>query len=110
MSENSDRPEHAINHTVVVADNLAAWFRNTRFPQTNIAVDFADLFAAARRSEALLARLMSMHTDDRSEAEQALAYVGELHAWLFGEIKHHLEELEHAWPALEAHFEKLAPE
>ena len=110
MSERPDPPEHAINHTVEVADNLAAWFRNTRFPQTDIAVDFADLIAAARESEALLSRLMSLHMDDRSEAEQALACVGELHAWLFGEIKHHLEELERAWPDLEAHLEKLVPE
>ena len=110
MSENSDRSEHTTIHTVVLADNLAAWFRNTGFPQTDIAVDFADNIAAAWRVEELLPRLMSLRTDDGSEAAQALACVGELHAWLFGEMKHHLEELEHAWPALEAHFEKLAPE
>ncbi len=110
MSENSGRPEHGINHTVILADNLAAWLRDTGFPQTNIAVDFADIIAAARRVEELLPRLVSLHTDDGNDAEQALACVGKLHAWLFGEMKHHLEELEHAWPALEAHFEKLAPE
>jgi hypothetical protein len=57
---------------------------------------------AAKRVEGAVQSLLSLNPGDRAHAETVIDKLGELHAWLFTEMKPHLEELEAAWSSIEA--------
>lgn len=92
------------------AARLSRWLGDAGFPQPDIAVDFVDVIDAAAHIQELLVRVTELGHDGGSDADQALACLGEIEVWLFGEMKHHLRNLERAWPALQAHLERLAPD
>lgn len=93
-----------------LAGRLGAWLREAGVEQSEVAVDFADTVMAGRSVEAILSRLVSLRPESPQDGEEALRLLGELHTWIFGEMKFHIQELERAWPRLEEKLGELAPD
>lgn len=78
---------------------LAAGVRNAK-RRSSIAVDLADLFAAATTAKRGLNRLLRLDPASVSGADRGLAIATELEAWLFTELKNHSRSLEREWPKI----------
>lgn len=76
---------------------------------TGAGVDFADSVAAGKQVEKLLLQLLTLNTSDPMEARQVRSILGELHVWLFGELRPHLDHLEQVWEKLEDGIHLVAP-
>lgn len=86
---------------VALASQLSAWFRRAGVQHTELAVDVADLLYAARKVEGAVQELLRLDLTERDHVERAVDELGNMHAWLFTEIKPHLEDLEAGWSSIE---------
>ncbi|MET0395796.1 MAG: hypothetical protein ABW277_03120 [Longimicrobiaceae bacterium] len=105
MSNNSDH----VAATLDLTNRLTSWLRSAGVKDSEMAVDFADILSAARHIEEILTQLLTVEPTRPEGADEALSHLGKLHVWLFGEMKHHLLELEDVWPRLENRLVELAP-
>lgn len=103
-------PEDEARETVELARRIRAWLVEIDAHTTGAGVDFADAIAAAKEIEALVLRLLSLRTSDVAQAREARSILGELYAWLFGELRPHLNHLEQVWEKLEDALAVRAPE
>jgi hypothetical protein len=94
---------------VAFANRLATWLHTANVGTTEMSVDFSDIVSASRFVQAELEQLMKLDIHQPDQAATALDCLGRLHAWLFTEIKHHIEELEKTWPGLEGRVAALTP-
>jgi hypothetical protein len=94
---------------VAFANRLARWLHAANVPTTEMSVDFADVISAARAVQQDLEELMTLDVRQPDQADAALDCLGRIHAWLFTEIKHHVQEIENAWPELEERIAALTP-
>lgn len=74
---------------------------------TDMAVDFADLLAAARFVDEMLSKLVQLDVRNAHQADEALQLLGSISAQLFTELRGHLDSLEREWEALEEQLDKL---
>lgn len=95
------RHENETLGTVVLAGRVTQWLAEIGCESTGAGVDFADCIAAGKRVEMLLSELLALAPANPSEARDALRVLGELYAWLFGELRPHLDHLEEIWEQLE---------
>lgn len=84
-----------------LASELSAWLRRAGVQHTDLAVDVADLLYAARKVEGAVQELLRLDLTEPKHVERAVDELGKMHAWLFTEMKPHLEELEAAWLSIE---------
>ena len=96
--------------TAVLARDLALWLSRAGVAPTELAVDFADLLHGAKEVQASLVILLSLDVNRREDAEHAMEQLGLLHAWMFTEMKPHLEEIERGWQQLEDRIVELIPD
>lgn len=68
--------------------------------RSGMAVDLADLLAAAAESERGLNRLLRTTPSTPTGADRALSIAAEMEAWLFTELEDHLRSLEREWAKL----------
>lgn len=97
MSENEnveDRP--------LTANEVSRWLHRTGFEKTELGVDFVDLIDAAHVVERALKKVVRSEPPGLGR-EMEYHEIATLYAWLFTELKYHLEELEKDWNGLEAH-------
>lgn len=94
-------PSSNTAETVLLAKELAAWLRHAGVEQTDLAVDIADLLAAAKHIDSNVRSLLTLDLGNQKDAEAAAEKVGEMEVWLFTEMKPHLENLESGWQAVE---------
>lgn len=78
---------------------LAAGVSNAK-RRSSMAVDLADLFAAATAARRGLNRLLNLDPAKALGAERGLAIATEIEAWLFTELKNHSRSLERDWPMI----------
>lgn len=104
------REPDLVTENVALADRLASWLRSAGVTRTELAVDLADTLGAARHVQVLVDQLLALEPANPQDAERALQHLGALHAWLFGEMKYHIEELWLGWPEIEAKLEEALPE
>jgi hypothetical protein len=78
---------------------LAAGVHNAK-RRSGMAVDLADLFAAATAARRALLRLLNLDPAKVAGAERGLALATEIEAWLFTELKDHSRSLERDWPMI----------
>ncbi len=93
-----------------LADRISEWLRSAGVTHTEMAVDLADIVGAAKYAENAIMELLKLDVRSPTDADSALEQLGRLDAWLFTEMKHHLEELQRAWPELEGRLVELAPD
>jgi hypothetical protein len=84
---------------------LSAGIRSAR-QRSSMAVDLADLLAAAAESRKGLNRLLKTNPSTADGAERALVIAAEMEAWMFTELKEHLRSLEQSWTKLLPFVEK----
>jgi hypothetical protein len=94
---------------VELARRIGMWLRKTGVTHSEMAVDFADLVAAARSVERALAELVTLDAENPQQADVALALAGKMAAQLFTELRGHLDSLEKDWEQFEDRLEALAP-
>ena len=87
--------------TVALTGQIQAWLRTAGVPENGMSVDLADILSAARHVDELIASMLLLDPNNPLEADKALTHVGSMHAWLFTEMKPHLEMLREAWPTIE---------
>ena len=80
---------------------LGRWLKRADIPETGIAVDLADIVHAARLTHKHLKAVIKLDPRKPAEASQAAELFGRLYSYLTGEAKHHIREMERAWPAFE---------
>jgi hypothetical protein len=95
---------------VDLARRLAAWLQSVGVEDTSVAVDFADIVAAAKLVELTLQKMIVLDVARPDHADEALTEMGRLYAWLFDEMKHHLDVVQRSWPQLEGRLVALAPD
>jgi hypothetical protein len=83
------------------AGRIEDWLKKIRGP-ADVAIDLADVLYAGQRADEILSELLTLNLEDPSGRDRAADLTAELHAWLFGEMKHHLEQLEANWSEVEA--------
>lgn len=98
---NAQHPDSGSDHRADV-QRITAWLRTVGLGDTELAIDLADTFHATGRARQLLAEAMACDAAVPDGADLALAKVTEMRAWLFGEAKSHLEDLQSSWDRLEA--------
>lgn len=91
------------------AERLAAWLRGAGVEDSGAAVDVADVLAASNHLQRLVEQLLTLDPRKPDEAERGLSLVTEMRAWMFTEMKPHLEALVGVWDAIEARLDALAP-
>ena len=91
------------------AERLAAWFRSAGVGDSGAAVDVVDILAASNRLQSLVDQLLALDPRKPDEAERGLSVVTEMRAWMFTEMKPHLESLAGVWDAIEARLDDLSP-
>jgi hypothetical protein len=106
----SSHDRTGVAENVALAGRLSEWLRAAGVTHTEMAVDLADIISAAKYAESALMEMLKLDVSNRTDADEALGRLGQLHTWLFTEMKHHLEELEQAWPELETRLVALAPD
>lgn len=99
-----------VAETVVLANRITAWLQRIDADTTGAGVDFADSVAAGKKAEELLLQLVALDTSDPAQVRQAQDILGELHAWLLGELRPHLDHLEQVWETLEDALYLRAPD
>lgn len=99
-----------VEDTVLLARRISHWLRSAGVTQTELAVDFADTLRAAEHVQVLIGQLLALDPTNPADAEQALQRLGQLHSWLFGEMKYHIEELWLGWPEIESQLERASPD
>ena len=104
------RNEERTAETVRTADRLAAWLTKIGAESTGAAVDFADTVAAAWVIEDGVQYLLTLDPTHPDDARQALDKLGEMYAWLFNELRYHVDQLERAWPVIEGSLAAVAPD
>lgn len=102
--------ERIIASNIDLARRLGAWLRTVGVVDTSLAVDLADTVSAAKPAESVWMEMLVLDVTKPDDADQALEQMGKLHTWLFDEIKHHLTEIERAWPQFEERLVELAPD
>lgn len=107
MSAGFSHPEPA--ETVALTHKISAWTRSAGLSHVHVSVDLADIVAAASYAEQALQEMLALDVNDPAQAAEALDRLGQIHAWLFTELKVHLEQLEQKWPDLEERLAALAP-
>lgn len=107
MTDGVIHPDVAAN--VALTGRITAWLKAAGVKRSDMAVDIADIIFAARDVAALIEKMIELNPQASDEADRAGAYLGMMHAVLFTEMKHHLEELEDGWPELEDRLEELSP-
>ena len=85
---------------VALTDRLGGWLKAADCVnepmRTDIAVGLADVLAAARRVQSGVEALLAVDPRNAADADRALSIAAELEAYLFGEMRSHLESLENA--------------
>jgi hypothetical protein len=99
------RHANETHDTVLLAKRLTQWLAEIGCESTGAGVDFADCIAAGKRAEMLLGELLALSPTDPLDAREALRVLGELHAWLLGEMRPHLDHLAEVWETLEDNVE-----
>lgn len=107
MSHPVARPESS--SAVQQAERLGAWLKNAGVGESSAAVDVADILDASNHLQRLVDQLLALNPRNPVEAEQGLSLVTEMRAWMFTEIKPHLESLARLWDAIEARLDDLSP-
>lgn len=103
-------PSETAIQAATLANRLSSWLAASGVQQSEVSVDLADIVGATKHAEQLIVQLMTRTPGAPEEASLVLDDLAALHAWLFGEMQHHLTELSQAWPLLEDHFARLAGE
>lgn len=83
---------------------LEMWLERSGAPP-DLAIDLADVGFAGCRVDAMLRELITLDTANPASRERAADLVGEIHSWLFGELAHHVRQLEDRWTELESAIE-----
>ena len=100
MDQNEHRRERARTQ-VAFTDRISAWLRRSGVQDADVratlAVGVADFLDAARTAGAHLAAMLSEDPTHPESADRALEHAGAISAYLFGEAKDHLLELEALW-------------
>ena len=102
--------DDATRDDVALTRKLSGWLHAIGIPMTEMAVDFVDIISATRCVQADLDALLKLDVSQPDQADSALKLLGRLDAWLFSEIKHHIQELEKNWPQLEERVAALSPD
>lgn len=102
--------ENDVHESVLLAGRVTAWLRQIDSHTTGAGVDFADTVTAGKRIEKLLLQILALNTADPIQVREARSVLGELHAWLFGELRPHLDHLEQVWETLEDALYMRAPD
>jgi hypothetical protein len=106
MTDSVIHPDVAAN--VALTGRITAWLKAAGVKRSDMAVDIADIIFAARNVAALVEKMIELNPQDSDEADRAGEYLGMMQAALFTEMKHHLKDLEDAWPELEDRLEELS--
>ena len=78
--------------------------------RADVAVDIADILAAAGQVHTDVRRLLALDPSKADEADTALTLAANIEVQLFSELKGHLATLEDAWPGILARLDELCPE
>lgn len=93
-----------VEQNVNLTRRLREWLSRTGLKhegtQAGIAVDAADIVAAAEQVNGLLEAMMRTNPESPGGADEALTAAAEIEVQLFTELRSHLETLEEAWPKL----------
>ena len=92
-----------LDENVALTQSLEDWLRKLALDEeviADLAVDTADIVAAAEAVKALTDSMMKTNPSKPTEAETALSAAAKIEVQLFTELKSHLETLERAWPRL----------
>jgi hypothetical protein len=81
---------------------------NEEGARADLAVDLADILAAAQRVESDLRSLLSLVAPSGKEADEALALAADIEVQLFTEAQSHMKTLQKAWPYLLQRLEQRA--
>ncbi len=95
---------------LALVGRVSTWLAKAGVANSGMAVDFADIIAAAGRVAELLAATIGCDPSVPDDADRALTSITEMHAWLFTEMRPHLETLEQSWSTLEGRLEDLSNE
>lgn len=93
----------SLEETVALTQRLGEWLRKLTLEEeviADLAVDTADIIAAAEAVKELTDSMMKTDLSEPTEADAALSAATEIEVQLFTELKSHLETLERAWPRL----------
>jgi hypothetical protein len=94
--------------TVRLTHTIREWLASLDFKaeaRASIAVDLADVLAAARSAERCVEELLSLDPSKPDQADRAVKVAADVEVQLFTELKTHLESLRRSWPAV---LERLA--
>lgn len=98
-----------VSDTIALTAQFTKWLRNAGVERSELAMDVADILAAAKHIARLVEQTLRLDPREPAEADEALSHLAEMRAWLFTEMKPHLTALEETWPALEDRLDLLAP-
>jgi len=103
-----------VEETVALTRALGEWLRKVGVQndeqRADVAVDLADILAAAGQVRTDVRRLLALDPSKAEEADAALTLAANIEVQLFTELKGHLQTLEEAWPDLLGRLEDLCPE
>lgn len=92
-----------MEENVALTQRFENWLRRLALEDklvSELAVDTADIVAAAEAVKKLLLSMMRKDPAVPPESDAALSAAAEIEVQLFTELKSHLETLERAWPSL----------
>lgn len=112
MPNRSSRSER-VRRNVEMTHILTEWLQRAGLSdhpnRADLAVDLADILAAAEMVRESVEALLKLNPTMPDEADSALTIAAAIEAQLFGEIKGHLGSLEVAWPVLLERLDQLSP-
>jgi hypothetical protein len=86
---------------VALTGRLSEWLRRAGIEdpdaRATLAVGLVDSLAAAQRIAADLESLLELNPAQPAQADEALQLAGNMHAWLFTELKDHVSDMELVW-------------
>lgn len=102
-----------MEENVALTQSMGEWLRRLALEgelAAEVAVDVADILAAAEAVKELSLSMMKADPSVPREADAALTAAAEIEVQLFTELKSHLETLERAWPRLLERLDALSEE
>ena len=104
----------ATNQHVAFAGELARWIARAGVVEADavgdLAVGFADILHASATASRELEGLLALDPTTSAGADAALTKLGYLRALFIDEIKHHADDLERRWDALEGAIVSRVPD